>query len=42
VRVYDTAADRREAAVRFVERELAVLLESVPERSPAESCRRPS
>jgi 3-hydroxybutyryl-CoA dehydrogenase len=34
VRVYDTAADQREAAVRFVERELPALLEGVPDRSP--------
>lgn len=34
VRVYDTAADQREAAVRFVERELPALLEGVPHHSP--------
>ena len=34
VRVYDTAADQREGAVRFVERELPAMLEGVPDRSP--------
>jgi 3-hydroxybutyryl-CoA dehydrogenase len=34
VRVYDTAADQREAAVRFVERGLPALLKRVPDRSP--------